>query len=241
MAWGGAGPSAGLAGAARALFAGLAAMFKAYGRCRRVSVAGGHKQMDAGITVSASTTLATDVERAVAVIVLAFSSDPVARWTYPDPHDYLTHFPGGVRAFGGKAFAHGTGHHLNGFAGAALWLAPGVLPDEEALGAVVMGSVAEARQAEVFGVFERMGSYHPLEPHWYLPLIGVDPAHQRKGYGSVLLHHALSRCDRDHVAAYLESSNPANIPLYQRHGFEVLDTIQVGSSPPIFPMLRPAR
>lgn len=29
--------------------------------------------------------------------------------------------------------------------------------------------------------------------------------------------------------------------LYRRHGFEVRDTIQVGSSPPIFPMLRPAR
>jgi ribosomal protein S18 acetylase RimI-like enzyme len=81
----------------------------------------------------------------------------------------------------------------------------------------------------------------PIEPHGYLPPIRVDPAHQRKGYGSMLLHHALSECDWDHVAAYLESSNPANVLLYQRHGFEVLDTIQVGSSPPIFPMLRPAR
>jgi hypothetical protein len=52
---------------------------------------------------------------------------------------------------------------------------------------------------------------------------------------------ALERCDRDHVAAYLESSNPRNIPLYQRHGFAVLGTIQVGSSPPIVPRLRPAR
>lgn len=59
--------------------------------------------------------------------------------------------------------------------------------------------------------------------------------------GSTLLRHALARCDRDHVPAYLESSNPANVPLYERHGFAVLDTIQVGSSPPIFPMLRSAR
>ena len=86
-----------------------------------------------------------------------------------------------------------------------------------------------------------MGSYHPREPHWYLPLIGVEPVHQRKGQGSTLLQHALRQCDLDHAPAYLESTNPANIPLYERHGFEVLATIQVGSSPPIRPMLRAAR
>jgi GNAT superfamily N-acetyltransferase len=81
--------------------------------------------------------------------------------------------------------------------------------------------------------------YQPVD--WYLPLIGVDPVHQRKGHGSALLQHALCRCDRDHAPAYLESTSPANIPLYERHGFEVLATIQVGSSPPIVPMLRAAR
>jgi ribosomal protein S18 acetylase RimI-like enzyme len=101
--------------------------------------------------------------------------------------------------------------------------------------------VAAERQAQVFGIFERMGRYHPHEPHWYLPLIGVDPRHQRRGHGSALLQHALAQCDRDHAPAYLESSNPANVPLYERHGFAVMDTIQVGSSPPIFPMLRRAR
>ena len=197
--------------------------------------------MEATLSTSARTTPASDADRAVSVIVLAFSTDPVARWTFPDPNQFLTHFPAGVRAFGGRAFAHGTGHHLDGFTGAALWLPPGVIPDEEALGAALQAGVAESLLPEVFAVFERMGSYHPAEPHWYLPLIGVDPAHQRQGLGSVLLRHALAQCDRGHVAAYLESSNPANIPLYRRHGFEVLDTIQVESSPPIFPMLRPAR
>jgi ribosomal protein S18 acetylase RimI-like enzyme len=146
-----------------------------------------------------------------------------------------------VQAFGGKALAHGTGHHVSRFAGAAFWLPPGIHPDEEALRAVLQGSVAAELQAEVFAVFEHMGRYHPSQPHWYLPLIGVDPVHQRKGYGSALLQHALLQCDRDRAPAYLESTNPANIRLYERHGFQVLDTIQVGSSPPIFPMLRAAR
>jgi ribosomal protein S18 acetylase RimI-like enzyme len=191
------------------------------------------------LTVTAITQ--SDVEQAIAVITLAFSTDPAARWTYPDPQQYLTHFPAIVQAFGGKALTHGTGHYVGRFAGAALWLPPGIHPDEEVLGAVLRGSVAAELQAEVFAVFEHMGRYHPSQPHWYLPLIGVDPVHQGKGYGSALLQHALLQCDRDHTPAYLESTNPANIRLYARHGFQVLDTIQVGSSPPIFPMLRAAR
>ena len=77
-----------------------------------------------------------------------------------------------------------------------------------------------------------MGSYHPHEAHWYLPLIGVDPAHQRNGFGAALLRDTLRQCDSDHAVAYLESTNAANVPLYKRHGFEVIGTIQVGSSPP---------
>jgi GNAT superfamily N-acetyltransferase len=182
-----------------------------------------------------------DTERAIAAIVLAFGADPAARWTFADPGAYLAHFPVFVRAFGAKAFAHGTAHHVGRFAGAALWLPPGTEADEEMLVAVLRRSVATQRQAAVFAVIEQMGRCHPREPHWYLPLIGVDPAHQRQGHGSTLLEYALARCDLEHAPAYLESTSPASVPLYERHGFAVVATIQVGSSPPIFPMLRPAR
>lgn len=90
-------------------------------------------------------------------------------------------------------------------------------------------------------VFEKMGSYHPKEPHWYLPLLGVDPLHHGEGLGSALMEHALGRCDQDHKSAYLESSNQKNIPFYERHGFEVLGKIQVSTMPPLYPMLRKPR
>jgi hypothetical protein len=41
--------------------------------------------------------------------------------------------------------------------------------------------------------------------------------------------------------AYLESSNPRNIPLYQRHGFEAMGEIQVGAAPVVTPMIREPR
>jgi ribosomal protein S18 acetylase RimI-like enzyme len=184
------------------------------------------------------TATASDEAPAIAVVVLAFSADPAARWTWPGPQQYLGHFPDFVQAFGGKAFAHGSAYYVDGYAGAALWLPPTVHPDEDVLITLLQHTVSEQLRKDVFAVFEQMGRYHPREPHWYLPLIGVDPSHQGKGYGAALLQHTLISCDRDHMLAYLESTNPRNIPLYERHGFTLLGTIQAGTSPPIFPMLR---
>jgi hypothetical protein len=65
-------------------------------------------------------------EDAIAALVLAFSADPVARWMYPEPQQYLTYFPNFVRAFGGKAFESGTAYYVEGYFGTALWFPPGV-------------------------------------------------------------------------------------------------------------------
>ena len=62
--------------------------------------------------------------------------------------------------------------------------------------------------------------------------------HQGRGHGSELLRRVLTQCDRHDLPAYLESSNPKNVPFYQRHGFRVTGTIQAGTSPQILPMLR---
>ncbi|HEU4558025.1 MAG TPA: GNAT family N-acetyltransferase [Longimicrobium sp.] len=188
-----------------------------------------------------TTATTSDEAPAIAVVVLAFSADPAARWTWPDPQQYLMHFPSFVKALGGNAFAHGSAYYVDGYAGAALWLPPGVNPDEDALITLLQRTGSAPVQKDVFAVFEQMERYHPREPYWYLPFIGVDPFQQGNGYGAALIKHALIPCDRDHTLAYLESSNPKNIPLYERHGFELLGTIQVGTSPPIFPMLRKPR
>jgi len=193
------------------------------------------------VSVSVRAVAPADETKAVDVIVLAFSADPAARWAWSDPHAYLEHFPRFVRAFGGGAFRNDSADQVADVAGAALWLPPGVEPDEAALTALIESTAPKHLLGDIFGVLEQMGSHHPTEPHWYLPLIGVDPPQQGRGHGAALMRHALVRCDRDHVPAYLESSNPRNIPLYQRHGFEVLGTIQVGSSPSIVPMLRKPR
>ena len=193
------------------------------------------------MTTPIKTVTESDQASAIAAVVLAFGADPAARWTWPDPQQYLVHFPEFVNALGGKAFAHGGAYRTDGYAGVALWLPPDVRPDEGALVALLQSTGSASIQKDLFAVFEQMEGYHPRDPHWYLPFIGVDPSQQGKGYGSALMKHTLDACDRDHTPAYLESSNPKNVPLYERLGFELLGTIQVGTSPPIFPMLRKPR
>lgn len=182
-----------------------------------------------------------EAEACIATLTRGFANDPCVRWTFPDPVQYLDNFPHFARAFGGRAFGNGTAHRVDGYHAAALWLAPGAQPDEDALAALIEHSVAGHERESVLAMFEAMGRHHPHEPHWYLPLIAADPVCQGKGLGSALLRHGLALCDAQSLPAYLEATSPRSVPLYQRHGFEVLDVIRVGNSPPIVPMLRQAR
>jgi GNAT superfamily N-acetyltransferase len=181
------------------------------------------------------------IDHAIATLVLAFVTDPVARWMYEKPHQYLLHIPRLFRALGTSSFTAGAAQRTSDGLGVALWLPPGVHREDGPLEAVIAESVVEEKQAEVAAVFERTEHYRPAEAHWYLSLIGVEALHRNKGCGAALLKHRLRQCDREHLPAYLWSSNPLNTSFYQRHGFEIASTIRVGSSPSIYPMLRSAR
>jgi GNAT superfamily N-acetyltransferase len=179
-----------------------------------------------------------DAERCLAVLTLAFACDPPCRWAWPDPQQYLEAFPCFARAFGGGAIELRSAHYYEGFSGVALWLSPGAAPDEASLAKVIEDTVADERKGAMFSIFEQMDAVHPREAHWYLPLIGVDPAHQGKGIGSALLSQVLNVCDGQKISAYLEATSHRNVALYERHGFETVGCIQAGDSPHIIPMLR---
>jgi ribosomal protein S18 acetylase RimI-like enzyme len=178
---------------------------------------------------------------AIHALTLAFVRDPVMRWLFPTPEAYLTHFPRFAAAFGGPAFGAGTAWLCDDGSGAALWLPSGVHPDGEAIASVVLGAIEPAKLETAGALMQQMAEYHPEEPHWYLAILGVDAARQGQGQGAALMRDALARCDDEGLIAYLESSNPANVSFYQRHGFEVVGEIRAGDSPVSLPMRRPAR
>jgi ribosomal protein S18 acetylase RimI-like enzyme len=175
------------------------------------------------------------------ILALAFSTDPAVRYMFPHAATYLASFNRLATAMAGSALAAGTAWVANDGAAAALWLAPGVHADGEAIGALVGETVSEDRLETLGQLGELMGQFHPTEPHWYLSMIGVDPSRQGQGQGSALLKAGLARCDADGLPAYLESSSPKNVPLYERHGFEVIGLIKPGDHPGLIPMYRPAR
>jgi GNAT superfamily N-acetyltransferase len=175
----------------------------------------------------------------ISTIVLGFAADPMTRWVWPDSSEYLRIMPRFVKAFGGRAFEYGTAYITEGVRAAALWLPPGVEPDEAAMGAVLEGALRPEIAEDLGVVLKGMAEHHPHEPHWYLPLVAADPNWIGQGLGALLMKHALRRCDEEGIAAYLESTNPRNISLYERHGFKIIGRIQSGSSPVMAPMLRP--
>ena len=182
-------------------------------------------------------------EVGLSTIVTAFAADPLLRWILPSADKYLNHSAGIFDGFGGVAFDAGTAYQVADFAGVALWVPPSHAQhhdnDDAEFSSSLTQLVVPEQMEEVATVLTQMQSYHPDYDCWYLPLIGVDPGHQGRGLGAQLMKYALASCDEAGLPAYLESSNPANISLYERFGFEVMGRIQTKTSPPVNTMLRP--
>ncbi|MDP1821280.1 MAG: GNAT family N-acetyltransferase [Acidimicrobiales bacterium] len=88
-------------------------------------------------------------------------------------------------------------------------------------------------------MMEKAHRRHP--EHYYLSVLGTAPDRQGEGVGSALMAPVVARCDEEGIGAYLESSKEANIPFYRRHGFEVVEELQLPSGPGLWPMWRDPR
>lgn len=181
---------------------------------------------------------AKDRNALIDLLMLAFSTDPVGRFGFVHPGQYLA----GMRIVFEATFGpclESNGAWLTEGAG-AMWLSGGRHASDDDMAGIF--EFLEPSRAETMGeLLGQMGESHPEEPHWYLNFIGVDTHRQGQGLGSAVLKASLAPIDDEGAVAYLESSNPANVPLYERFGFEVTGEIQVKDSPVVYPMVRPAQ
>jgi ribosomal protein S18 acetylase RimI-like enzyme len=100
-------------------------------------------------------------------------------------------------------------------------------------------AIGVRRAPGVLRAFAALEARHPGGAHYYLMELAVDPRAQGRGIGSALLRHGLARCDERRVGAYLENSNPRNTPLYERHGFRLVERHDLGAGgPPVWLMWR---
>ena len=73
--------------------------------------------------------------------------------------------------------------------------------------------------------------HRPAEDHWYVAVLGVEPAWQGRGVGAALLAEIDRRVSRDPRPICLESDRPASVRFYQRHGFAIRAEGEVHSVP----------
>ena len=96
---------------------------------------------------------------------------------------------------------------------------------------------AMERLSRLFPIFQS----HPRTPHWYLAFVGTREADRGLGLASACIGAVTARCDVDGLGAYLESSDPDNVPLYERHGFVVTGEVAVDGGPTVPLMWRDPR
>jgi GNAT superfamily N-acetyltransferase len=183
---------------------------------------------------------AQNFESVLALLTAAFVDDPVCRYLYPDLRQYFSSFPEFLRIFAEPGLALGSTHLAQGL-GAAIWVPPGTHADAKAVDDLIERSTNAQTRAELLLVYAEFDRACPPEPHWYLPLMGVDPLHFGKGIGAALMTQGLGICDREGSLAYLESTKPCNVPFYERFGFVPYGKIDIGSHPPVTTMIRRPR
>ncbi len=87
-----------------------------------------------------------------------------------------------------------------------------------------------SRQVPVTATIDSAHKRHAPFRHWFLQAIGVDPAHQGKGYASRLLKPMLARIDRENMPCYLDTEEEKNVSIYQHFGFKVLEEVEIPST-----------
>jgi GNAT superfamily N-acetyltransferase len=202
-----------------------------------------------------------------AVLTRAFDDDPVFRHLYPTARRRRWSCRRFLQAIvrDGLPFGEVWAAVDNGsVVGTAGWLPEGSYPPSRRRAARQMVAAWQALLTphtfrDGLRYLTETETLHPKEPHWYLAVIGVEPARQGEGLGGKLLAAVLGRLDETGVPAYLETSTdvnivqrgmpayletskPENVTWYRHHGFEVQHEVRpVADGPPIWTMWREPR
>ncbi|QXC62704.1 GNAT family N-acetyltransferase [Aquihabitans sp. G128] len=150
-----------------------------------------------------------EIPRVGEALAAAFADDPVWSWL-ASPRASWSERAAAWFAAEARTQLRGHGEVLvdDELRGAALWSSPGhwqTKPSESV--ALLLPSLRLFRSRSVRGLrtVSAMEAKHPkARLHWYLAVLGTDPAHQGHGVGSALIRAVTDRCDEQGLPAYLE-------------------------------------
>jgi len=184
-----------------------------------------------------------DLPAVGASLARAFATDPVWQWLVPDRRRFQRRATQLMRAITQMHLATGSVWTTPGAGATGVWAPPKKFrtPASQFVRVahrfVPAAGIAGMRR---FATVATLDDLHPGEPHWYLALLGTDPAHQGRGLASAVMQPAMAAADAAGVGCYLESSKESNISFYRRHGFEVTGThdLDHGAGPRVWLMWR---
>jgi ribosomal protein S18 acetylase RimI-like enzyme len=170
------------------------------------------------------------------MLVKAFDADPLIRWFVLDDRHRSDRMARLFAWYLGQALPLGLSHTTADCRAAAIWMGPGqwnlstfqqlcLLPE-------VLRVVGLRRALSRLHGLNILQRSHPARPHYYLAMLGTDPAFQGRRLGSTVLQAGLSRCDREQMPAYLETAALQTIPFYERHGFRLCGEVAVPHNGP---------
>ena len=179
-----------------------------------------------------------DIPAMAGVLSRAFSNDPPLSWVFRDETTRVDRLGALFTTALTELFVP-KGHVFTtaDVSGAALWEPPGEwrTPDEvvERMAPRMAESFLPEELDRMLTFLGTMEDAHPDDPeHWYLGVLGADLDRQGQGIGSAVMAPKLAEIDAAGDAAYLESSNVRNVPLYERHGFTVVDVLDLPDDGP---------
>jgi ribosomal protein S18 acetylase RimI-like enzyme len=82
----------------------------------------------------------------------------------------------------------------------------------------------ESRTLMIWSLF---ASHDLDERHWHVGPVSVEPGLQGTGIGRALLSAFGARMDDVGEVAWLETDKPENVAFYRRHGFEVVEEVEL--------------
>jgi ribosomal protein S18 acetylase RimI-like enzyme len=192
----------------------------------------------------------TQLPQATAMVARAFHNDPISVYVYPDTAERTRRLPLMFRFAFHYTLRYGEITTTPQLTGAACWLPPQnttvsimrLLRTGALTTSLQMGLLALRRLNNAEDYMRTTQKRCLVEPHWYLWVIGVEPACQGQGIGGMLLRAGLERADTSGLPCYLETTNPQDVPLYQKFGFTIASEGEIpGSSVWMWGMVRPRR
>ncbi|MFF5216660.1 GNAT family N-acetyltransferase [Micromonospora sp. NPDC000442] len=164
-----------------------------------------------------------DRARVLNSLVASFPEDPVLRYLFPDEETY----PRYAATFFGHLFdkrvQKGTIWTIEHGASTAIWEPPtaGNASSDDALSAHLPADALARVRAYDRAVHAALPTY----PFWYLGVLGTHPDSAGRRWGRAVMGVGLSRAAADGLPAVLETSNPANVEMYRRAGWQVVHTL----------------